>query len=227
MPPSCWCRSLTGFIALSLLGLAATGCASSKRGGLERPLPQPLLFGRTAYFDGAIVAETTLGPFRLNPAAETLNRRPPGPGEGEPIPVSRGGFGQRGERDAGTGFPRGFGEEGSFGTGERVDGTSRDSVGRTGGVGGLPRQMMVVTLRSTASEPVTLRVVEVKSALGNFVPVPETFTLAAGAVQELEPMRASYPAPIDELELLIVLRAGGREESKVTKLTLAEPAPPR
>lgn len=88
----------------------------------------------------------------------------------------------------------------------------------------MPRQSLTVQFRSSAAEPLTLRVVEVKSAIGNFVPVPEFFPLAPGAVQALEPMRASYGEPIDELELLVVLRLDGHTETKVMNLTLANPA---
>jgi hypothetical protein len=214
--------------ALLLFSLVLVGCSSSGRGRTDRPAPQPLLFGRTAYFDGAVIVEATLGPFRLQPAGGPLDRRPPGPDDGEPIPVSRGDFGQRGERETGTGFPRGPREEGSFGGGG--GGARRTGAGGPGGAGtagAMPRQSLVVTLRSTSTDATSLRVAQVKSALGNFVPVPETFTLAPGATQELEPMRASYPAAIDELELLVSLRRAGREETQVVKLTLAERTPAR
>ncbi len=210
-----------------LLAFAAAGCASNDRTRGQRLPPQPLLFGRGTYFDDSVLVEATLGPFRLHPTGGTLDRRPPAPGEGEPIPVRGGGFGQRGEAEASGGFPRGMNDDRAFGGPSGGPGGGRAGPGGGGGLAGMPRQNLVVTFRSQAADPLMLRVVEVKSALGNFVPVPETFTLAAGASQDLEPMRASYPAAIDELELLVALRLGAREETKVLHLKLAEPNPPR
>lgn len=218
--------SWIGASAIVVFSVLLAGCAS--RGDRsKRPAPQPPLAARSTFFDGALAVEAALGPFRLTPPGGALDRRPPGPGEGEPIPVTRGGFGQRDEADAGTGFPRGFEEEGAFGRGpggyRGGPGSARGGPGGTGG--GIPRQSMVVTFRSTASEPLSVGVVEVKSAIGNFVPVPEQFTLAPGASQELEPMRASYPAAIDELEVLIAVRVNGRDETQVLKLKLVQPKP--
>ena len=56
--------------------------------------------------------------------------------------------------------------------------------------------------------------------LGNFVPVPEIFTLEPGQVQALEPMRASYPAPIDEIEVIVRLRTSDADEAQTLKLVL-------
>jgi hypothetical protein len=222
MRPSPLRPSWIGIAAMVVLsGALLTGCAS-RGGSANRPSPQPLLFGKSSFFDGAIVAEATLGPFRLNPAGGALDRRTPGPEEGEPIPVNRGGFGQRGGSDMGMGFPRGPGEEGAFGGGPGGPPGGRGGPGG-GGLGGMPRQTLVITFRSLAGEPLPVGVVEVKSAIGNFVPVPEQFTLAPGGAQELEAMRASYPAAIDELEVLVALRVSGREETRVVRLQLAAP----
>ena len=83
-----------------------------------------------------------------------------------------------------------------------------------------PRQSLTITVRNTGTTPLRLRVAEVRSALGNFVPVPEIFTLEPGQLQALEPMRSSYPAPIDELELVIRLRTAGADEVQTLKLSL-------
>ena len=83
-----------------------------------------------------------------------------------------------------------------------------------------PRQSLTITVRNDGTAPLRLRVAEVRSALGNFVPVPEIFTLEPGQVQALEPMRSSYPAPIDELELVIRLRTVEVDEVQTLKLSL-------
>ncbi|HEX2100460.1 MAG TPA: hypothetical protein VHF69_07345 [Candidatus Synoicihabitans sp.] len=205
-------------VSCVVAGLFLAGCSSPDR--RANRAPQPLLLGRSSYFSDQVRVEVVLGPFRLHVPGDRLDRRTPEPGDGEPVPIAGGRFGS----EAGMGFPRGPGEAGAFGAGGGGGGVGRRG-GPPGGMGGamdgLPRQSITVTIRSAAAQPLTVRVVEVKSALGNFVPVPEQFTLAPGAEQPLEPMRASYPAPIDELEMLVVLRLDGREESQVVKLALA------
>lgn len=201
---------------LLLVAFGLHGCSSASRRP-SRLAPQALLFARSTFFDDALLAEATLGPFRLTPA-NGLDRTPPAPDEAEPIPVSRGTFDSRDERDAATGFPRGLGERGAFGNGDPArmrlpEGTEPELT-----QAGMPRQSLNVRFRSTATEPLSLRVIEIRSAIGNFVPVPEEFELPSGGVQALEPMHASYDAPIDELEVLVALRRKGATETKVLKL---------
>lgn len=85
---------------------------------------------------------------------------------------------------------------------------------------GIARQSLTVTLRNIGTAPVELRVAEVRSALGNFVPVPEIFLLEPGEIQALEAMRAFYPSVIDELELVIRLRTKDAQEVQTLHLTL-------
>lgn len=208
--PSLWLAC-----AAALIVAAVSGCASSRRAGRDRPAPQPLLFAESAFFDGSLVVQARLGPFGIDSAAPAFNRQPPAPGEGEPVPVRDGSFGSRTAREVGTGFPRGPAEEGAFG--ERGAGGGGNRRGSGPGAA-LPRQSMTVTVQSRSGEPIAVGVIEVKSALGNFVPVPEAFTLPAGGVQSLEPMRSTYPGAIDELELLVSLRVRGKEETQILHL---------
>lgn len=201
-------------IAVVLAGFLA-GCTSSRRDTRDRGAPQPLLFAQSAFSGGALTVEAQLGPFRFDDTDPAFNRRPPAPGEGEPVPVRDGTFGGRSGREIGTGFPRGSAEEGAFGEIGAAGGGRR---GGPGLAGALPRQSMTVRFRSQSGEPIAVGVVEVKSALGNFVPVPESFTLQPGGVQVLEPMRSAYPAAIDELELLVSLRVRGKDETQILHL---------
>lgn len=208
--PSIWLA-----FAAALIVAVVSGCASSGRSGRERPAPQPSLFAKAVFFDGSLLVEATLGPFGIETAAPVFNRQPPAPGEGEPVPVRDGSFGGRTGREVGTGFPRGPAEEGAFG--EQGPGGARNRGGPSPAAA-MPRQSMTVSFQSQSSEPIAVGVIEVKSALGNFVPVPEAFTLPARGVQSLEPMRSAYPGAIDELELLVSLRVRGREETQVLHL---------
>ncbi len=82
--------------------------------------------------------------------------------------------------------------------------------GPHGGAGrgaSFPRQSLSLTLTNTSQETLHIRVQDVVSILGNFVPFPEKATLAPGESVTLEPMRGSL-ANLDELELTVGLAAG-------------------
>ncbi|MCF3652441.1 hypothetical protein [Synoicihabitans lomoniglobus] len=96
----------------------------------------------------------------------------------------------------------------------------RYADGRFGGDGARPRQSLTVTVRNAGTQTIKLRVAEVRSALGNFIPVPEVFTLEPGQLQALEPMRASYPVAIDQLELVVRLRTADAEALQTLVLRL-------
>ncbi len=73
--------------------------------------------------------------------------------------------------------------------------------------GSMPRQALSIILANTSAESITVRIQEVVSILGNFVPFPERATLASGESVALEPMRGSL-ANLDGLELTIALAVG-------------------
>lgn len=87
------------------------------------------------------------------------------------------------------------------------------------------RQVLTVSVSNPTDAPVHLRVAEVRSILGSFVPVPSTFTLEPGQSQTLETMRASYPVNLSALDLTIRIRTAETNETQVLTLG-AEPSPP-
>lgn len=176
---------------LVLCILAAAGCETVPDAE-KRPPPQPVITGRADFFEQRVHVVAELGPFRL------VDSLPPERLGGIPVAID--------EEPLTNRPPREY----------------AGSRGRSGldPTGGRPRQSLTVTLRNNGDTPIRLRVAEVRSALGNFVPVPEIFTLEPGSLQALEAMRSSYPAAIDELELVIRLRTPDDEELHTLKLEL-------
>lgn len=184
-------------IGLALLTAMLAGCGSPRGDGLDRPPPQPVITARGQFLNGTIEVVAQLGPFRL------IDALPPDRVGGIPVVIDE-------SREAAMRPARPFTQP-ALGQG----GAGRPRMGQD-----TTRQSLTVTLRNIGSTPVRLRVAEVRSALGNFVPVPEIFTLEPGSLQALEPMRSSYPASIDELELVVRLRTETADEAKTLKLTL-------
>lgn len=186
-------------IVATVLTALLTGCTSpqDKRAAFREKMgpPQPALIATQAFLANRIVVTAHLN--------SSLPPRPPaGRNDNEDEP---------GERHAG--HPAG---EGRWGGGEGrnmphfggMDGGPGGGPRRGGGAAAaFPRQALTITLKNTSASPITVRVQDVVSILGNFVPFPEKATLAAGESVALEAMRGSL-ANLDELELTIGLAAG-------------------
>lgn len=84
-----------------------------------------------------------------------------------------------------------------------------------------PRQELVVSFRNTGPASVDVHVVEVKSIMGNFVPVPGTFSVDPGRTQTLEGMRSALDN-LGRLDLSLTLRSGEVREQQVIVLEIAE-----
>lgn len=196
----------SSFLSLALL----TACSSPRRDNAEQRMPpQPPLAGESSFFAKTVTAT----------ARVSAPQRPA-------LPEGQGHRSEDGARAGGRpgGFGGGFGGPGE---GEdrpaftRMGGGMGPGGGRPGGGGGqgggMSRQSLVITFQNTGTASVELTVVEVKSLMGNFVPVPETFTLAPGQSQALEPMRSRL-SNLDELAVNVTLRRGDESETQVLEL---------
>ena len=155
-----------------------------------RPATQPVITGEGTFISDQIKVVAQLGPFRLIDALPTSRVG------GNPVAID--------DEPLTTSRPRANAGPGAPGL--------RDS--------GVARQSLTITLRNIGNAPIELRVAEIRSALGNFVPVPEIFTLEPGQIQALEPMRSFYAGVIDELELVVRLRTRQAQEVQTLHLTL-------
>lgn len=114
--------------------------------------------------------------------------------------------------DRGSPGPRGPRAEGEgFGAGRPRPGGGNPGLGA-------PRQSLGLSLTNRGPSPVLVKITEVNSILGNFVPIPETATLGPGETVALEPMRGSL-ANLDALNLTLALTANGASEKQEIVLT--------
>lgn len=168
--------------------------------------PQPTLVATQLFLKGRIVV-----------TAKLSASLPPRPAGGNSIAGEEGG--RAGSRPAGGGRREGGGGD----DGSRMGGRMGMDGGRgrppgAGGMGGsMPRQALSIILANTSGESITLRIQEVVSILGNFVPFPERATLASGESVTLEPMRGSL-ANLDRLELTVALAAGNDRDRQTVIL---------
>ena len=182
-----------------MAGLLLTLAACSSPGGGSREArrenmapPQEPLIGEQTYFDGAVFAAIKLGPFR-RPMVERNSSDSSGGGE-----RPSGGFG------GGPPPGRGFGGGGGNGGGRPMG-------------GGMSRQVLTATFTNRSPAELTLNVIMIKSILGNFIPEPETATLAPGASITLEPMRGSL-TNLSALQVTLELERGEDRESHELEL---------
>ena len=187
--------------------LVIAGCSSPRSAErLPPPPPQPQLAAASTFLEGAIAVDATFGAFDFKGPTGGAQREP-----GTERPA-------RGDR---PGPPMGMGGGGGMEGGERP----RRSAGGAGGGGsgggamsGPLRQSLSITLRNTSEEPIQLRVAEVKTIFGSFIPEPETFTLEPGASQSLEPIRVGARENLTELHLTLRLRTVEANETQTLVL---------
>jgi hypothetical protein len=192
-----------GAAILMLTFIAGCSSPQERRAALREKAgpPQPTLVATKSFLKDRI----TVGA-RLSAAM------PPRPSPGEVNSGEEGG--RTGGRHAGGG--RWDDGEGHMG-GRMGMGDSGARPHRVGGNGAFPRQALSISLKNASAESITVRIQEVVSILGNFVPFPEKATLAAEESITLEPMRGSL-ANLDELDLTVALAAGADTDRQTIAL---------
>ena len=81
-----------------------------------------------------------------------------------------------------------------------------------------PRSALIVKFTNHDAKPLTFTIAEVNSVLGNFVPRPETLTLAPGQQRVIDPMLSNFDGNFEEVELTVTVKTGSLKESHVLKL---------
>jgi hypothetical protein len=84
-----------------------------------------------------------------------------------------------------------------------------------------PRLALTFKFTNTGATPITFKIVDVNSPLGNFAPRPETLTVAPGQAGSVDPMLSNTDSNFEELEVTLTVKIGGKEESQVLKLRRA------
>ncbi len=198
----------SGAVILLLTFIAGCSSPQEKRAAFREKMgpPQPTLIVTQALLKDRIEVTARLG--------GSLPPRSSGGGDEQAEGGRHSGGGPAGGGRWGGGEGRDSPHSGG-GMGMR-DGEGRPQRGGAGG-GTFPRQALSVTLKNTSTESITVRVLEVASILGNFVPFPEKATLTAGESVTLEPMRGSL-ANLDELDLTVALSAGADRDRQTLAL---------
>ena len=197
------------------------GCSSSQAERRAANPPQPVLEGKTLYLNGQVEVAARLSPFGMHagpPRGEAGEQK--GRGEGERPRRRRE---TRSEDGAGSGVNIDMMPES-----EHPDESDNEGATLLPGPhwnGGIARQSLVITVRNLGKDPIPVTVEDVTSPIGNFVAFPESFTLAPGAEQALEPMRAAYPSAIEQLDVNVRIGSGDKHEEHSVRLDMVGPQP--
>ena len=215
-------------LALSC-GLTSCGSPNGRRSGPpDIEPPQPPLTGDTVFFGGTIAAHAEVGPF-------ALLRHPPGEG---------GNSGSNRPPRTGGGHAGGFSGGMSGGMGGMSRGGGGEHAGRGGGMPGedsadaprraargpavqLPHQTLRISFTNTGPTPVLIAVTELRSPIGNFVPQPESLTLAPGGSGTLEPVSGDAGGTLESVDVTVTLKRDRISDTQVLHLQGAAPAAPR
>jgi len=198
------------FAAVTLVAcLLVDGCDSPGRRSprdSDAPAERPVAMrGAATFFDGQIRAEATVSRGRAIPFSEGHDGGGRTPGGG----THNGGGGRRHHREE---------TETSADTSEDTPRTFRGSS--------MPPVTMRLQLVNTSNAPMSVRIHDVKSDLGNFAVRPERLDLAPGQAGELDPMVSELGVTSDEIPVTLVLVVSGKTESRdlILKNLFAPPA---
>lgn len=81
-----------------------------------------------------------------------------------------------------------------------------------------PRSALILRFTNSSAQAITFRISDVNSHLGDFVPRPETLTVAPGDQASVEPMLSNLNNNFDALDVTVTLRFGEKTETHVLKL---------
>jgi hypothetical protein len=183
------------------------GCDSPGRDQKHREsaaavMPEGLVRGQIAFFDAKLLAAATVS-------------RGMGPGFGGH--GEGGGGGRRYGGHRGGGRHMHGGGSGASGMKGADDGEA-ESSGASRGMNPMSRSLPPVALRlqlkNQSNEALDVRILDVKSELGDFVAQPERLLLAPGQASEIDPMFSQLGVPTDGFEISLQLQAGGKTETR-------------
>jgi hypothetical protein len=91
----------------------------------------------------------------------------------------------------------------------------------------LPPMTLHLILTNLSNDPVTIKMVDFVSDMGNFAVEPEELTIAPGQTGEPTPMVSELGVTSDEMPFKVTLRYGAARETKVFQVRLVhDDAPP-
>jgi hypothetical protein len=90
----------------------------------------------------------------------------------------------------------------------------------------LPHQTLRISFTNTGPNPVVIAVTEFRSLIGNFVPQPESLTLAPGGSAALEPVSGDAGGTLESLDVTVTLKRDRTSDTQVVHLQGPAPAAP-
>lgn len=173
------------------------------------------------FFDGTVEARIHLGRGMLRQGAGGADSTGGKPGGDASRPARSRHW--RGGGMSGAGY--GGGRPGGQGDSEESPSAARGAGRMRGATARAMPLMLHLTLENHGEKPVTVEVADFNSALGNFVVLPERYSLQPGGSGEAEPMTSRLGAASAEIPVTVRLKADGRSEQKVLTLKVTEPPP--
>jgi hypothetical protein len=81
-----------------------------------------------------------------------------------------------------------------------------------------PRMALTFRFTNTGTQPVTFKIADVNSTLGNFAPRPETLTVAPGQTGTVDPMLSNMTSNFETLDVSLTIKIGKKDETQILKL---------
>ena len=196
---------LTVVLLAALFGGASLSSCSSTPSHDRRLLkslqpPQPMLAGAVVCCGGVLKVECWLGPtVRLKRAAGNGGRADQG-GQPPAEPGSTDGPFRKGAANYSA---------------QEID----EMYGRINYESVLPARLaLTLSITNSGDRPVKLIIADVNSPLGDFAPRPESLTVAPGQQGSVDPMLSNRDDNFDELDVTLIIKAGGQKETQVLSL---------
>lgn len=81
-----------------------------------------------------------------------------------------------------------------------------------------PRSALTFRFTNSGPQPISFTIVDVNSPLGDFAPRPDKLTIAPGEQGSIDPMLSNRDDNFDELDVTLVIKIDGKNETRILKL---------
>jgi hypothetical protein len=201
---SSWLVPAFAFFAVLVAGAGLSGCATAPSHNKELlrsiQAPQPVLNESAVLAGGALKVESWLGPtVRLKKTGQK------GGASDHNDPSQTG--------SASTDEPFRHGD--SKYSPQEID----EMFGKKDYEAVVPaRSALTFRFTNTGPQPISFTIVDVNSPLGDFAPRPDKLALAPGGQGSIDPMLSNRDDNFEELDVTLVIKIGGKNETLILKL---------
>jgi hypothetical protein len=89
------------------------------------------------------------------------------------------------------------------------------------------RSALTFRFTNFGTQPISFTIVDVNSPLGDFAPRPDKLTIAPGGQGSIDPMLSNRDDNFEELDVTMVIKIGGKNETHILKLHRPQEPQPR